>query len=300
MMRASECQCINPKTGGRLHNQWECKNGKHSVYHRPHVQSCVVHWSRNSLISQFLWGVQPEGRLPADYALLVDDDMVVEPNYLNRLLSYRLDFVAGICTRRRDPPSPAIKFWNEKLQGYVEPIEWQWDAEKLIEIDACGVAFALIHRRVFEKMAEAFLNCHFEREADKGKFPSEMHEKVDAYWNIQSVKRKKFQQESLSDWQATQNPRSLEAAGCWWFNFLWNPTGNEKGEFAEDISFCWRAKKLGFRIFADPQILPGHIGDYYYSVRDWQAHVENCKEEGLIQKEMEQENTPKLEAVAGD
>ena len=33
--------------------------------------------------------------------------------------------------------------------------------------------------------------------------------------------------------------------------------------FGEDLSFCWRARQLGYKIFMDPNITLGHVG---YSV----------------------------------
>lgn len=34
------------------------------------------------------------------------------------------------------------------------------------------------------------------------------------------------------------------------------------GGVGEDLSFCWRARKCGYRIFADPRIQCGHVGHY--------------------------------------
>ena len=44
--------------------------------------------------------------------------------------------------------------------------------------------------------------------------------------------------------------------------------GCQVGEEGEDLSFCWKAKKLGFKIYAGPTGVPGHLGVYAYGVWD--------------------------------
>ena len=46
------------------------------------------------------------------------------------------------------------------------------------------------------------------------------------------------------------------------------PTGREEGE---DLSFCRRAKLLGFKIWADPSIPLGHIGKIAYTRQNFEA-----------------------------
>ena len=36
----------------------------------------------------------------------------------------------------------------------------------------------------------------------------------------------------------------------------------------EDISFCWRLRKLGIDIWCDPSVRPGHIGELVYGIPD--------------------------------
>jgi len=56
-----------------------------------------------------------------------------------------------------------------------------------------------------------------------------------------------------------------------WFYF-----GNFHGKpMGEDTYFCWKAKKAGFEVWADPTIPLGHIGEYLYDAQDYQAYKEN-------------------------
>lgn len=51
-----------------------------------------------------------------------------------------------------------------------------------------------------------------------------------------------------------------------WFEYIRTPHG---GEWGEDISFCWKAQRLGYHIYVDTSVVPHHVGDYYYNVEDF-------------------------------
>lgn len=44
------------------------------------------------------------------------------------------------------------------------------------------------------------------------------------------------------------------------FGFMFTPIGS----VGEDIAFCWRARKCGYKIIADPSISLGHVGQAIY------------------------------------
>jgi len=273
MIQATQCQCGD-------HAPWKCKKGKHSLRFPPSVKGAsVVHWSRNQTLTVSMYGMNqlPDGRPEPEYFFLMDDDMLCQPGHLARLLSYKLDIVCGIATVRRDPPVPNIRFWNKEKEGYVDPLEWDFDSNKLMEIDGAGAAYMLVHRRVLEKMGEAYRSCYFEREEDKRKVPDDgcgSRACIDAYWDKKEKRRRDLFAGSTApggDWKF---------ADGWWFQFLDNIVDSQQGELGEDLGFCWKAKKLGFRIYADPQVLPGHIGDYGFSIMDYRGHVEEEKRQG--------------------
>ena len=37
----------------------------------------------------------------------------------------------------------------------------------------------------------------------------------------------------------------------------------------EDLSFCWKAKQCGFKIMCNSTFTLGHIGEYIYTLKDW-------------------------------
>lgn len=287
MMQETNCLC-RASNGAPAHDPWKCPNGKHSVRFMPPLySSSVVHWARNWTVAQALYGQPKDGRPSADYLFLLDDDMLCQPGYLRRLMSYKADIVCGICTIRKDPPRPNIRFWNKERENFVDPIEWDWDSQKLIEIDAAGAAFMLVKRRVFEQMGQAHLNCEFEIDEDLRKVSDEdAEDEIRDYWAKKAERRRTRFQRAIAEnnWQ-----------GCdqWWFQFLPNIVDSQIGELGEDIGFCWKAKKLGFKIYADPQVLPGHIGAYGYSISDFREFVEQAKANGQL--EIPKENAVGLE-----
>lgn len=261
MIDENQCRC-------GTHPPWECNRGKHDIMWLPPFGTSIIHWTRNLMVSMALFMRLPnEKRPPADFILMMDDDMVVKPAMLKRLLSHNLDFVAGICTARRDPPIPNIRFWKPEKHTFLTPTEWDWDSQKLIEPDAVGSAFVLVKRKVLEDMAEGYLSCLFDRAADKRKGYDPMQ--VDAFWD----KKEKLR-------RARFNTENWKQKDCWWFQFLDNVDNEQLGEFGEDIGFSIKAKMLGYRIFADPQVYPGHIGKYAYNIHDHIQFVLDQKAKG--------------------
>jgi hypothetical protein len=274
MQQQTNCLCRDAR-GVRLHEPWNCAKGKHCVRMTPPMYlSSVVHWARNQNIALAMYGAPEDGTPPADYFFLQDDDMVGQPGDLQRLLAYKLDIVCGICTIKRDPPRPNIRFWRPDMCRFVDPIEWDWDATKLMEIDAAGAAFMVVKRRVFERMEQAYLDCEFERMEDERKFGSS--DKIVDYWKKRAERRHEV-------WARAKEEKNWGMQDFWPFQFLANAEEGQIGELGEDVGFCWKAKKLGFRIFADPQVLPGHLGAYSYSIRDYRAYIEAGQASGQFQ-----------------
>lgn len=75
-----------------------------TVYSGPPIQSSVVHWSRNMLIAD-----QLKSGKPFTHIFMVDDDMVLEPDTLVKLLSHKKDIIGGLTTRRNDHSEPRVQ-----------------------------------------------------------------------------------------------------------------------------------------------------------------------------------------------
>lgn len=227
------------------------------------IQASVVHWSRNSLIQEHL-----KSGKPWTHALMIDDDMVVEPDALERLLSHKKDIIAGLCTRRQDPPIPNIRFYEEETGSYRQI--WEWPEKQLIEVGAVGTGFMLISKNALEQVAQSYFDCLWEQECYG--LSGEKLEKM------KTARLKKFDDEKI----------------CYWFRFL--PAKNGAIEMGEDVSFCFLAKRYcGIATYVDTSVQPGHIGNYPFSIRDFIPYrdvcVERAKQEGTYHAQ------PQLEAV---
>lgn len=95
-------------------------------------------------------GVENAKEAGADWLFFVDDDMVFDPDAIDRLVKHRLDVVSGLCVRKTWPYSPTIHHWVEDVKRYRTPDNIELG--RLIECDGTGTAFLLINMRVFNKL----------------------------------------------------------------------------------------------------------------------------------------------------
>ena len=93
--------------------------------------------------------------MEGDWILFIDSDMVWQPEATRVLVETRekvdLDMVGGLCFQRGDPYQPTMyKMAANDTHGYTF-IE-KWPADAAVEVDATGMAFCLIHKRVFDRI----------------------------------------------------------------------------------------------------------------------------------------------------
>ena len=160
----------------------------------------------------------------ADWLIMYDSDMVLEPETTQRLLdaamgdaSYpdrggaKKDFVTGLYFMRRLPTMPLIlkslDWYEDETMGPQEFAEVYEDYPRrsVFEIAGCGFGCCIMSVEMLKRMTVAFRMNPF-----------------------------------------TPMPR-----------------------LSEDYSFCWRARKLGYRLWCDSRIMPGHAGLKVYREEDW-------------------------------
>lgn len=237
------------------------EKGIATVYCGAPVQASVVHWSRNWLL-----GEQLKSGKPWTHALFIDDDIVIEPDAVERLLSHKKDIVAGLCTRRNDPPIPNIRFYDND-SGETKQI-WEWPDNQLVEVDAVGTGLMLLTMNAAEQVAQVYFDCLWEQ--DFYGFSGPRLEEM------KKVRLEKFDKEKI----------------CYWFRFLPTPKGDI--EMGEDICFCHLAKKYaGIPSYVDTAVQPGHLGNYPFSVRDFIPYRDMCIERAKAQGTYKAQ--PKLE-----
>lgn len=92
-------------------------------------------------------GVDPRHK-DATHILFIDDDMVVPPNGLMRLLSHNLPIVGGLYFARTEPHLPIV-YRHVSGNQWVPVTEY---VHGLQEVDAIGFGFCLVKKEVFQRM----------------------------------------------------------------------------------------------------------------------------------------------------
>lgn len=92
-------------------------------------------------------------KMDGDWILFIDSDMSFQPAAVRTLIEtqkkFDLDMVGGLCFQRMPPYQPTM-YVAAGNHGYTFLENWQEDAA--VEVDASGMAFMLVHKRVFDKI----------------------------------------------------------------------------------------------------------------------------------------------------
>lgn len=109
------------------------------------IQGNILPLQRNGAVQRML----------GDWLIFIDDDMVWSPRQVGELVIARqevdADIIGGLCFRRSAPYQPTMFVREGPTSGAYNYLE-DWDKD-IVEVDATGMAFVLIHKRVFEMIA---------------------------------------------------------------------------------------------------------------------------------------------------
>lgn len=128
---------------------------KPGQYHKRYiVQGNILTFQRNQCIND----------MEGDWIIFIDSDMAWQPEAMRVLIEtrdkYDLDIVGGLCFQRGDPYQPTL--YKEATHAQLGPeANWsgytfmeRWPENAAVEVDATGMAFVLIHKRVFERILQ--------------------------------------------------------------------------------------------------------------------------------------------------
>jgi hypothetical protein len=118
------------------------------------VQGNVLVFQRNECIQ----------KMDGDWILFIDSDMTWQPGAIRALVETRekfdLDILGGLCFQRSSPYQPTLYMNADKVPP-DEETTWsgftfleEWDPDAAVEVDATGMAFCLIHKRVFDRILQ--------------------------------------------------------------------------------------------------------------------------------------------------
>jgi hypothetical protein len=98
-------------------------------------------------------------RMQGDWIIFVDDDMTWQPDAFRRLIEtqqkYDLDMVGALCFQRGAPYQPTMYMRERPDDGQYVFLE-DWKQDEVVEVDATGMAFVLITKRLLEAIAGEF------------------------------------------------------------------------------------------------------------------------------------------------
>lgn len=124
------------------------------------IQGSILTLQRNEAVQ----------KMRGEFLLFIDDDMVFEPDALERLvdthfwLNSQIDephIVGGLCFRRTPPYQPTMYMRQAPTNGGYNFLE-DWKSD-VVEVDATGCAFLLIPRVALEAIAETEMPPYEER-----------------------------------------------------------------------------------------------------------------------------------------
>jgi hypothetical protein len=113
------------------------------------VQGSIVTLQRNELVQ----------RMRGGWLLFIDDDMVWQPGQIKTLIEdfeeHDLDMLGALCFRRSPPFQPTMYMRESPTGGAYNFLE-DWEPGEIKEVDATGMAFIVIRKRVFERMVALY------------------------------------------------------------------------------------------------------------------------------------------------
>jgi len=109
------------------------------------IQGNVLVHQRNECIA----------KMDGDWILFIDSDMAFQPGAVTELVKTRekfdLDMVGGLCFQRTPPYQPTMYVKAAEAEHGYTFLE-DWGDDEAVEVDATGMAFVLIHKRVFDRI----------------------------------------------------------------------------------------------------------------------------------------------------
>jgi hypothetical protein len=202
----------------------------------------LLPWLRNKLLMQL-----DRSNTEYDYVCFCDSDMVPERDHLVKLLNRKKDIVAAACVSRNHPVLPNFHGYIEEKQDFLIASAWDADKSGLVEVGSAGTGFILYSKKATKKVGEYFLSARHEQK----------------YFGLG--------EEQTAALSAKRRAWFEETGDANWFQLLAKPSG--RGEFGEDVSFCFKAREMGLNVYVDTSVKVGHLGLYDYNLDDFTAQM---------------------------
>lgn len=242
------------------------------VFTEPVQGSSLISWVRNDMQAKLL-----KSGKPFSHVLWIDDDMVLQDDYLVRMIERDKDVVGCVYTHRTDPPvrnlhlldihksaGPKILDWKQK--GLLLEASGLLSAKEADHTVSTGTGLLLVKKEVIERVGDYYVNCSYESKL----------------WNLSD--------EQCSFARKKRMELREQTGNAYWFQLL--PGLSGWGELGEDASFCLKAALCGYKVYIDTTITPGHMGEYEYSDADFVHFKEQEVRKARARGVYEEESTP--------
>jgi len=111
----------------------------------PMLRSAIV-CARNELVRVAI-------KRDCTHLFFLDDDMLMPPGAIHRMLNRNKDIVSGLCHLRTPPHFPSMFIDPDHKDGKIFYVK-DWPPDSMIKVDAVGSACVMIKTEVFEKIRD--------------------------------------------------------------------------------------------------------------------------------------------------
>ena len=241
----------------------ECRDSIENITRRngdshPHfIRATKGYEARQMHFAQWLRGTQHP------YMLLLDHDMIFEPDTLERLRNHRLPYVSGYYLRRRYQPIAPVWFELGKRGSFpLKPWTAEPDRGKLHQLGASGWGCILLHRDVAVGVAQQIKGEQFVIEDDMDVYPYDLSAIVESIKALRTLTTEKPSETTLYP-ALNEHVATLEKEI--------RPLRVAKDVVGSDIRFPFFAREAGFVLVGDPNVRPGHVLNYPLDPDDYSA-----------------------------
>ena len=240
----------------------ECRDSIDKIIHRPGDYGPIYHRAtkgyeaRQSHLNKFYNDAKHE------FLFLIDRDMVIPQDALERLRNHKLPFVTGFYMRRRyEPIYPVWYKLPVKGEWLMEPFSDIPERGKLYPLGASGWGCMLIHRDVITA-TKAILKGEWEIiEDDMDIWPYDLPKVIGAIRGLRNLLEEK--PKASTTWPALEHHVQTLEKEIRILSGVNETTGS-------DIRYTFFAREAGFTLMGDADVRCGHMMDYPLSAEDWE------------------------------
>lgn len=208
--------------------------------------NALVHQARNTALAN--------RRKDADYLIMIDDDMMPEPEAFVKMIRHGQPVVSALCTTRVPPIRLCMHMWNPEKRHFC-PVDLDRFDAAVRGPFAVGTGLICMSAAVVDELIEQYLSGADWMEENRGLFDrlevsKPRREKERA--RIESVRREEY----------AKNPATARVFGY--------PVLDNQFQMGEDICLGFKLRWLERDVIVDPFIGVGHCGIYPYTWRDYE------------------------------